>query len=101
MSTKIRPLDATKLVGASCHDQKEVEHANMLGLDYIFIGPVIEKNFSENSKTLKWDGFAALSKHSLIPVYAIGGLSVSDIGACVSYGGQGIAAIRSFWDLAT
>jgi len=101
LSTKTRPLDATKLVGASCHDQKEVEHANMLGLDYIFIGPVIEKNFSENSKTLEWDGFAALSKHSLIPAYAIGGLSESDIDVCVNHGGQGIAAIRSFWDLAT
>lgn len=99
LSTKKRPLDATKLVGASCHNLIEVEHANMLGLDYIFIGPVIEKNFSENSKTLEWDGFAELSKHSLIPAYAIGGLSETDIDACVSHGGHGIAAIRSFWGL--
>lgn len=99
LNTKKRPVDETKLVGASCHNQIEVEHANMLGLDYIFIGPVIEKNFSENSKTLEWDGFAVLAKNSLIPAYAIGGLSQTDIGACVRRGGHGIAAIRSFWDL--
>ena len=101
LNTKKRPVGETKLVGASCHNQIEVEHANMLGLDYIFIGPVIEKNFSDNSKILEWDGFAVLAKNSLIPAYSIGGLSETDIGACVSHGGHGIAAIRSFWDLTT
>lgn len=99
VKTKKRPVGGTKLVGASCHDQKDIDHANKLRLDYIFIGPVIEKNFSKNSKTLGWDGFAALSKNSLVPAYAIGGLSETDTDACVSHGGHGIAAIRSFWEL--
>lgn len=101
LNTNKRPLDVTKLVGASCHDQKEVEHANMIGLDYIFLGPVIEKNLSNNAKTktLEWDGFAALAKNSLVPAFAIGGLSESDIDASVSYGGHGVAAIRSLWEI--
>ena len=85
------------MIGASCHTQKEVDHANNLGLDYVFVGPVIEKNFSETSKTLTWKGFAEMTRSSLIPVYAIGGLNEGDVDTSIIYGGQGIAAIRSIW----
>jgi len=99
LNTEKRPLDKSYLVGASCHNLKEVKHANSLKLDYIFVGPVIEKINSKNTEKLDWDGFAKLSRNSLIPVYAIGGLTSNDLGACVLHGGQGIAAIRDFWNL--
>ncbi len=97
LKTKKRPLTAKHLVGASCHNKLEVDQASKLGLDYIFIGPVIEKNFSENSETLAWPGFFELAKRSSIPAYAIGGLNKDDVDECVRNGGQGIAAIRSIW----
>lgn len=97
LSTKKIPQNRNYWVGASCHNAKEIEHANELKLDYLFLGPVIEKNSSDNSAKLNWDGFAALSKNSLIPVYAIGGLSGADLEASIRFGGQGFAAIREFW----
>ena len=98
LSTKMRPLDKHYLVGASCHNAKEVEHANRLKLDYVFVGPVVEKNRSHNRAILDWDGFAALSRNSAIPVYAIGGLNGNDLDTSIRYGGQGFAAIREFWN---
>jgi len=95
-----RPLADEVLVGASCHNAKEIEKANTLKLDYVFIGAVNEKNNVNNHKKLGWDGFAALAKECAIPAYAIGGMLRSDTTSCGEYGAQGVAAIRSFWDVA-
>jgi len=93
-----RPLGSEYIIGASCHNTAEVEKANMLKLDYIFIGPVEQKSNSQTSDVLSWDGFAELSSKSIMPAYALGGMQPNDIPACVQSGGQGIAAIRSFWN---
>lgn len=98
-SLKKRPLTTNYLLGASCHNLKEIEYANRLKLDYIFIGPILDKHQIKECKKLEWDGFAKLSKHSQIPVYAIGGLSNADIETSIHLGGQGVAAIRSVWSL--
>ena len=97
LETKKRPLSSKYLVGASCHNSHEIGHAKLLGLDYMILGPVIEKQVSENCKTLGWEKFSQLAKKSLIPVYAIGGLGVEDLATSVLNGGQGIAAIRNIW----
>ena len=97
LSAKQRPVDAGVLVGASCHNANEIEHANNLRLDYLFLGPVLEKNGSDNTEKLDWDGFAMLARNSAIPVYAIGGLNSNDMETSIRYGGQGFAAIREFW----
>lgn len=101
LNTNKRPLGKQYLVGASCHNLHEIEHANKLKLDYVFIGPVIEKNHSDNCAKLEWDGFAALTSNSIIPVYAIGGLSGADLDLSIRSGGQGIAAIRKFWNVSS
>ena len=62
---------------------------------------MIEKNHSDNRARLEWDGFAALSIRSAIPVYAIGGLNGNDLDLSIRYGGQGFAAIRQFWNVSS
>ena len=93
-----RPLGSNHIFGASCHDAKEVEKANTLKLDYIFIGPVLDKAENRKAKTLGWDGFARLSRMSSIPAYAIGGMDLGMLEMSIHSGGQGIAAIRAFWE---
>lgn len=92
-----RPLGTDYIVGASCHDVIEVEKANALKLDYIFIGPLLEKHQQNDARILQWNGFAKLSSMSLIPAYAIGGVQPDALDTCSRLGGQGIAAIRAFW----
>ncbi len=98
LSIQTRPLSKEYLVGASCHNLHEIEQANKLGLDYIFIGPVIEKQHDKNRKTLGLDGFSELALSSQIPSYAIGGLLAEDVEKSILNGGQGVAAIRSIWN---
>ncbi len=98
LSTQTRPLSKEYLVGASCHNLQEIEHANKLGLDYIFIGPVIEKQQDISMKTLGMDGFSELTLSSQIPSYAIGGLQFDDVEKSILNGGQGVAAIRAIWN---
>lgn len=97
LATQKRPLGTSYLVSASCHNLNEVLHASSIGLDYIFLGPVLEKAFGTNSRPLGWKGFSQLARQSTIPVYAIGGLGVGDTSFSTVYGGQGIAAIRDIW----
>jgi 8-oxo-dGTP diphosphatase len=97
LETTKKPSIGQNIVGASCHNLNEVQHANVLGLDYIILGPVIEKSTVAKSISLGWDGFAELAKAALMPVYAIGGLGINDESKCVMSGGQGIAAIRGVW----
>lgn len=97
LAVKERPLGKNYLVSASCHNLDEVLHASGIGLDYIFLGPVVEKAFGANTRSLGWKGFSQLARQSTIPVYAIGGLVAGDIGLSTVHGGQGIAAIRDVW----
>ena len=97
LTLKSRPLDKEHLIGASCHNLQEIEYANKLNLDYIFIGPVLEKHQNKNRKTLGWSGFSELTKLSQIPAYAIGGMLVEDAETSIQHGGQGVAAIRDLW----
>ena len=97
LATKARPLENDYIVGASCHNLEEIVHASKLGLDYIFLGPVIEKKLPAYINPLGWDEFRGLVKASLIPVYAIGGLVIGDVKTSVKHGGQGVAAIRDLW----
>lgn len=97
LAVKERPLGKDYLVSASCHNLEEVRHASSVGLDYIFLGPVLEKAFSTSVRPLGWKRFAQLARHSAIPVYAIGGLDVNDVSLSIQHGGQGVAAIRALW----
>lgn len=94
-------MSSDVLISASCHTAEEISHASSLGLDYIFLGPVIEKNIGNNAHkkapSLGWERFHQRAKESVIPVYAIGGLKNNDIELAIQHGAQGIAAIRDFW----
>jgi len=79
MALKERPAG---LVAASCHTRAELERAMHLGLDFA---------------VLSWDDFAGIAGNSTIPVYAIGGLTRSDLEAAWAAGAHGVAMIRGAW----
>ncbi len=99
LKARKRPLESKYLVGASCHNLEEIQHANKLGVDYIFIGPVLEKPQSEKSTILDWDGFTKLVNSCQVPAYAIGGVGLNHLDKSILFGGQGIASIRALWKL--
>ncbi|HET8552672.1 MAG TPA: Nudix family hydrolase [Gammaproteobacteria bacterium] len=95
MALETRPLADCRWVGASCHTADEVQQANRLGLDYIFIGSVQPTPSHPAGPVLGWDGFGRLTALSNLPTYAIGGMTPGDFARVRSLGGQGIASIRN------
>lgn len=88
------------LVGASCHERRELEHAARLGLDFAVFGPVRPTATHPGTGGIGWAEFAAGVAGLPLPVYAIGGLSVAELPDALGAGAQGIAAIRAAWPAA-
>lgn len=86
-----------QLVGASCHERHELEHAAHLGLDFAVLGPVKPTATHPGAAGSGWESFAQLVGGLTLPVYAIGGLSTADLPDALAAGGQGIAAMRAAW----
>jgi 8-oxo-dGTP diphosphatase len=63
-----------------------------LELDFAVLGPVKDK-----SPSLGWDRFAEIAAACSIPVYAIGGLTSTDLPAAWRAGAHGVAMIRGAW----
>ncbi len=85
------------LVAASCHTQAEVEHACVLGLDFVAVSPVQETRSHPGAAVLGFDGLRALTELATVPVYALGGMSKADLDTVFRHGAQGIAAIGGLW----
>nr|VFK21396.1 MAG: 8-oxo-dGTPase [Candidatus Kentron sp. LFY] len=85
------------LVGASCHNRNELEHACRIGADFATLSPIRPTRTHPRAKLLTWGRFSELTRISTIPVYALGGLSKGDSETAWRHGAQGIAAIRALW----
>lgn len=98
MSLSTRPLGSDKLVAASVHNQAQLEQANMLSVDFSVISPILSTPSHPDVDTLGWQGFRSLTEQAVHPAYALGGMQVKHLPMAWQQGGQGIAAIRSFWE---
>jgi 8-oxo-dGTP diphosphatase len=94
---KDRPLDVGLWVGASCHTAWDLNQAAQFGLDYALLSPVKPTASHPGAAPLGWEGFAALTRTAVIPVFALGGLVPGDLPEAVRRGAQGVAAIRGLW----
>jgi 8-oxo-dGTP diphosphatase len=94
----LRPLrDSGQRIAASCHDAEELARAEDIGCGFAVLGPVLATASHPGASGIGWPAFAAMRERVSLPIYAIGGLGVGDIGITRMHGGQGIAAIRGLW----
>jgi 8-oxo-dGTP diphosphatase len=92
-----RPLPGDFLVGASCHDERELAHAAHIGVHFAVLGPVQYTQSHPSQIPLGWDRFAALCKQAPFPIFALGGLRIDDLPRAIDAGAQGVAGISGFW----
>ena len=85
------------LVGASCHTRAELEHAGALGLDFAVLGAVQTTATHPGQAPLGWQRFGELICEAPLPVYAIGGMNLSNVEIAQTLGAQGIAMQRAIW----
>lgn len=95
MELQQRP--ALPLVAASCHDAEELGQAMRLELDFVVLGPLKATASHPGEAGMGWPCFAALIQGCSLPVYALGGLQMTDLPQARSLGAQGIAALRAAW----
>ena len=93
MALATRP--AGSLVGASCHDEAELQRAADLGLDYAVVGAVKATASHPGATPLGWDRFEALARDRPMPVYAIGGLARADLPEARRRGAHGVALLTA------
>ncbi|HEY2630115.1 MAG TPA: Nudix family hydrolase [Usitatibacter sp.] len=89
---------AGTLVGASCHDERELDQAARIGVDYAVVGPVRPTTSHPDATPLGWERFAALAANRAMPVYAIGGLTRGDLAEARRHGAHGVALLSAAFD---
>lgn len=94
---RARPVPDGVWFGVSCHDAHEIEHAAVIGADYVTLGPVKPTATHPGAPSLGWVKFHDLVARSPVPVFGLGGLDAADLDAVWQAGGQGVAGIRYWW----
>jgi 8-oxo-dGTP diphosphatase len=87
-------------VAASCHNQLQLQHAELIGVDFVVLAPVLATKTHPQAKALGWEQFIALTEMTNVPVFALGGLKKTDKVKVKAKkaGAQGIAGIAAFLD---
>lgn len=92
-----RPAAHNILLGVSCHNAQEIEHAQAIGADYLLLSPVNYTQSHPDLLPLGWAAFSELIELANVPVYALGGVGEEDLNLARANGAQGIASISAWW----
>jgi len=82
---------------ASCHDQRELDQAAKLELDFVVLGPIRVTPSHPQTQPLGWDRFGKIVLNAPIPIYALGGLASADLADAWTHGAHGVAMMRGAW----
>ena len=93
-----RPLGEDYYVGASVHNEEELEIASRLGVDFVALAPVLATSSHAKATPLGWRRFEELCAHMTMPVYALGGMRTEHLSMARDAGAQGLAMISGIWD---
>lgn len=90
---RVRRIAPGFVIGVSCHTIDELKRAEREGADFAVYGPV----FDTGGKTgIGIDALQAGAAAVLMPVYALGGVTLANAPACLDAGAAGIAGISLF-----
>jgi 8-oxo-dGTP diphosphatase len=98
LALKQRPLSLDHWVAASCHDAAELAQAQRIEADFAVLSPVARTESHPEIVPLGWERFQELCATVPLPVYALGGMQVSDRLRARVAGAQGLAMMRGVWE---
>lgn len=84
--------------GASCHDPDQLARAAALGADFAVLGPVGLTPSHAGHGGMGWKNFASLIESYPLPVFALGGMRITDLPQARRHGAHGVAMIRGAWE---
>jgi 8-oxo-dGTP diphosphatase len=85
-------------LSCSCHNESEIRKAEELGAEFIYLGSVAATSSHPGQKGLGWDLAGRWARLANMPVFALGGMSPSDIKRAKCEGFQGVAMLSGFWE---
>ncbi len=81
------------LIGATARNVKEAKKTELLGADYIGSGAIFGTNTKDNAKKLEMEDLKKIVNSVKIPVFAIGGINISNVSLLKNIGLQGICLV--------
>ncbi len=78
--------------GASVHDLESARRAASMGARYLLFAPVFEPR-SKPGRAAGLEALAATCAATAVPVYALGGVTAQNTGACLEAGAYGVASL--------
>lgn len=97
MALDTRPLPIDRWVAASCHNPEELGQGSRIGVDFAVVSPIRTTPSHPGIHPLGWQGLQSLTEMAALPIYALGGMTLTDRDQAWRHGGQGIAAVRALW----
>ena len=81
------------LIGVTARNVEEAKKAELLGADYIGSGAIFGTSTKDNAKKLEMEELKKIVASVKIPVFAIGGINVDNVGSLKNIGLQGICSV--------
>jgi thiamine-phosphate pyrophosphorylase len=89
-----RPYLPNKIIGVSTHSLEQAEEAIRDGADYIGVGPIFPTSTKENPDKVVGPGLITrIAAFSPIPIVAIGGITLENVGEVIQAGGTCAAVV--------
>jgi thiamine-phosphate diphosphorylase len=88
-------LGSGKLIGISTHSPDQAKIAETGGADYIGFGPVFRTSTKDAGPVQGVEKISAIKRIVSVPLIAIGGITLANVGGAVSAGADGVAVISS------
>jgi len=82
------------MVAATCEHKTELAHAEALALDFVLLSPVKSTPSLFEAAPLGWQQFSEMTQNIALPVYAHGGMTLTDLPVALSFGARGVAFQR-------
>ena len=87
----------TRLLGASCHNREELQHAADLGVDFVVLSPVLPTQSHPGAPTLGWERFQELCLDMPMPVFALGGMHLDMLNTAMTHSAHGVSLLSGIW----
>jgi len=81
------------LIGVTARNVEEAKRAELLGADYIGSGAIFGTSTKDNAKKLEMEELKKIVTSVKIPVFAIGGININNVGILKNIGLQGICSV--------
>ena len=81
------------LIGATARNIEEAKKAELLGADYIGSGAIFGTSTKDNAQKLEMQVLKKIVSSVKIPVFAIGGININNVGILKNIGLQGICSV--------